>query len=60
MTNSQTDTPQEPAASDNEQYQNGLTELIEKKKLGLISQDQYDRQHEELIQRVFGTRPEHT
>jgi hypothetical protein len=38
----------------NEQYQNGLTELVENKKLGMLTQDQYDQQHRDLIEKVFG------
>lgn len=38
----------------NANYQNGLTELVEKKKLGLLAQDQFDQQHQDLIERVFG------
>lgn len=55
--NSQTPKPQDriPTAEEmNEQYQNGLTELMEKKKLGLLAQDQFDQQHQDLIERVFG------
>lgn len=38
----------------NEQYQDGLTELTENKKLGLLTQDQFDQQHRDLIAKVFG------
>jgi hypothetical protein len=59
MTNSaipnQPDNSQPPTAEQmNEQYQNGLTELMENKKLGLLTQDQFDNQHRDLIAKVFG------
>lgn len=38
----------------NEQYQNGLTELVENKKLGMLTQDQFDQQHRDLIKKVYG------
>jgi len=38
----------------NTEYQDGLTELSENKKLGLLTQDQFDQQHRDLIKRVFG------
>jgi hypothetical protein len=47
--------PTPPTAEQmNEQYQNGLTELMENKKLGLLTQDQFDQQHRDLIEKVFG------
>ena len=58
MTSSPTENPS--AEENMALYDDGLTELQEKKKLGLIAQDEYDRLHEELVQRIFGTRPEHT
>lgn len=42
------------AAEKSEQYENGLTELREKKKLGLLAQDEYDQLHRELIEKVYG------
>lgn len=53
MTSSKTNTPL-TAAQKSEQYDNGLTELTEKKKLGLIAQDEYDQLHRELVERVYG------
>ena len=47
------ETPQ-PTAEQNEQYQNGLTELTENKKLGLLAQDEFDQLHRDLIKKVFG------
>lgn len=37
-----------------EQYQNGLTVLIENMKLGLMTQDQYDNAHIQLVKEVYG------
>jgi len=50
MTNSEIKT----AEHMNTEYQDGLTELSENKKLGLLTQDQFDQQHRDLIKRVFG------
>lgn len=38
----------------NSRYQDGLTELVEQKKLGLIAQDEFDNMHQDLIVKVFG------
>lgn len=37
-----------------DQYQNGLTVLVENMKLGLMTQDQYDEQHRKLVKEVYG------
>jgi hypothetical protein len=39
-------------------YDDGLTELQEQKKLGLIAQDEYDKLHDELVRKIFGPKPE--
>lgn len=49
--------PNEIEPTQDERYQSGLTELIEKKKLGLLSQDAYDAAHKALVTEVFGERP---
>lgn len=58
MTNSKTTTtpsPSIPTAEEmNERYQNGLTELMENKKLGMLAQDEFDQLHRDLIEKVFG------
>lgn len=55
MTSSKTNSPHIPTAEEmNSRYQDGLTELVEKKKLGLLTQDQYDGMHRDLIEKVFG------
>ena len=54
MTSSQTSKHPPTAEELNERYQNGLTELVEKKKLGLLTQDQYDKMHSELVVSIFG------
>lgn len=53
MTSSKTNTPL-TAEQKSEMYDNGLTELTEKKKLGLLAQDEYDKLHHELVERVYG------
>lgn len=53
-TNRSASPPIPTAEQMNEQYQNGLTELVENKKLGMLTQDQYDQQHRDLIEKVFG------
>jgi hypothetical protein len=40
------------------QHDNKLTILMEKKKLGLIAQDQYDAEHAALIKEVYGEEEE--
>jgi hypothetical protein len=46
--------PQPTNTEKDEEYNRGLVVLVENKKLGLLTQDQYDQQHRELVKRVYG------
>lgn len=51
-----TNPPAKPLTAEemNSRYQDGLTELTEQKKLGLLTQDTFDNLHQDLIEKVFG------